>query len=78
MTAPCIRVLGGETAQQRAILIHEAPHVGWVVGSIGPRPFGNREAYRNRPGSPSDVAVREIISEMSRRGGKGSLFVLRG
>ena len=40
-------------------------------------PAGNREAYRNRPGNPSDVAVREIISEMSRRGGRGSVLVLR-
>jgi hypothetical protein len=46
---------------------------------VDPRPFGDREAYSaRRPGNPSDVAVREIISEMSRRGGKGSLFVLRG
>jgi hypothetical protein len=75
----CIRVLGGETAQQRAILIHEAPHVGWVVGCIGPRPFGDRAAYSaRRPGNPSDITVREIIREMNRRGGKGSLFVLRG
>lgn len=73
----CIRVLGGATAQQRGILIHEAPHVGWVIGCIGPRPFGNRNAFSNTPGNPADVATREIISELVRRGGSGSLFVLR-
>ena len=73
----CIRVLGGETEAQRGILIHEAPHVGWVIGCIGPRPFGDRQAYPNQPGNPADMAVREIMSEMSRRGGNGNLFVLR-
>jgi hypothetical protein len=73
----CIRVLGGASAQQRAILIHEAPHVGWVVGCIGPRPHGNREAFANRPGNPSDQALREIVGELSQRGGNGTLFVLR-
>lgn len=33
----CFRVHGGLTAQEQAILIHEAPHVGWLVGCIGPR-----------------------------------------
>lgn len=73
----CIRVLGGETAQQRGILIHEAPHVGWVVGCISPRPYGDRAAYDNTPRNPSDRAVREIISEMTRTGETGNLFVLR-
>jgi hypothetical protein len=73
----CIRVLGGQTEAQRGILIHEAPHVGWVIGCISPRPHGDREAYPNRPGNPSDVAVREIIGEMKRLGGTGNLFVLR-
>ena len=73
----CIRVLGGETQAQRGILIHEAPHVGWVIGCISPRPLGDRAAYPNRSGNPSDRAVREIIAEIARRGGTGSLFVLR-
>jgi len=72
-----IRVLGGETEAQRGILIHEAPHVGWVIGCIGPRPYGDRDAYPNRAGNPSDVAIREIIAEMKRRGGTGNLFVVR-
>jgi hypothetical protein len=73
----CIRVLGGATAQQRGILIHEAPHVGWVIGCIGPRPHGDRRAFDNRPGNPADQTVREIVGELARRGGNGSLFVLR-
>ncbi len=73
----CIRILGGSSAQQRAILIHEAPHVGWVVGCIGPRPHGNRQGFVNRPGNPADLATREIMAELARRGGTGKLFVLR-
>ncbi len=73
----CIRVLGGATEQQRNILIHEATHVGWVVGCIGPRPYGNKEILPEKPGNASDQAVREIIAELKRRGGTGSLFVLR-
>lgn len=73
----CLRVLGGATQQQRGILIHEAPHVGWVVGCIGPRPHGDRRAYDNVPGNPADKAVREIVAEVAKRGGKGTLFVMR-
>ncbi|MDQ6436942.1 hypothetical protein RB623_23065 [Mesorhizobium sp. LHD-90] len=74
----CLRVLGGSSLQQQAILIHEAPNVGWVTGCIGPRPHGNREVFENKTGNPSDLAVREIIREVDRRGGKGQFYVLRG
>lgn len=57
--------------------MHEAPHVGWVVGCIGPRPFGDRRAYDNVPGNPADKTVREIVGEVAKRGGKGTLFVMR-
>lgn len=73
----CIRVLGGATAQQQAILIHEAPNITWVKGCIGPRPHGERRAYRNEAGNPADVTIREIVGELTSRGGKGTLFVLR-
>jgi hypothetical protein len=73
----CIRVLGGATAAQRGILIHEAPSVGWVIGCIGPRPHRDRQVYENRDGNPSDRSTREIISEMTKRGGNGQLFVLK-
>jgi hypothetical protein len=74
----CLRVLGGSTLKQQAILIHEAPNVGWVTGCIGPRPHGNREPLRNEAGNASDLAVREIIREIDRRGGKGQFYVLMG
>jgi hypothetical protein len=35
----CFRVHGGITPQERGILIHEAPHVGWLTGCIGPRRY---------------------------------------
>lgn len=72
----CIRVLGG-VGKQKGILIHEAPHVGWVIGCIGPRPLGERGVLPNRDGNPSDLCVRQIIREMVVHGhGKGQLFVL--
>ncbi|HUG61759.1 MAG TPA: hypothetical protein VMP03_07930 [Methylomirabilota bacterium] len=73
----CIRVLGGERKAEKGILIHEAPNVGWVIGCISPRPKGDRAAYPNREGNPSQKAVQEIVAIMNRTGGgKGSLFVL--
>lgn len=38
----CFRVLGGLTPQERAILIHAAPNVAWLIGCIGPRRLGDR------------------------------------
>ena len=73
----CIRVLGGATEQQRAILIHDAPHVGFVVGCIGPRPWNDRKAYPNLANNPSDRAVQEIMTQLAKANGKGSLHVLR-
>ncbi|MDW6021171.1 hypothetical protein SAZ10_05265 [Mesorhizobium sp. BAC0120] len=73
----CLRVIGGASAQQQAILIHEAPNITWVTGCIGPRPHGDRRPFPNTPGNPADRTVREIVGEVTRRGGKGSLFVLK-
>jgi hypothetical protein len=73
----CIRVLGGATAAQRGILIHEAPNVGWLIGCISPRPKGDRKVYDNRDGNASQQSMKEIISVMNRvAAGQGSLFVL--
>jgi len=47
-----------------------------VVGCIGPRPHGNRQAFANSPGNLVDLTVREMVREFD-RGGTGSLFVLR-
>jgi hypothetical protein len=76
-TGACIRVLGGATAQQRAILIHDAPHVGFVIGCIGPRPWNDRRAYPNVANNPSDRAVQEIMAQLAMAQGKGTLYVLR-
>ena len=38
----CFRVHGGITSQQQGILIHAAPHVGWLIGCIGPRRWNDR------------------------------------
>jgi hypothetical protein len=37
----CFRVRGGHTEAQRGILIHAAPHVGWLTGCISPRKLGD-------------------------------------
>jgi hypothetical protein len=74
----CIRVLGGATLQQQAILIHDAPHVGFVIGCIGPRPWNDRKAYTNTANNPSDKAVQEIRATLAQAHGKGTLYVLRG
>ena len=73
----CIRVLGGATQQQQAILIHDAPHVGFVIGCIGPRPWNDRRAYTNVANNPSDTSVKEIMTELAKAHGKGTLYVLR-
>jgi hypothetical protein len=73
----CIRVLGGATTQQRAILIHDTPNVGYVIGCIGPRPHGDRMPYQNVANNPSDRAVQEIRAELAAREGKGTLYVLK-
>jgi hypothetical protein len=73
----CIRVLGGESQQQQAILIHDAPNVAFVTGCIGPRPHGDRTPYKNVANNPSDKAVQEIMGQVARAHGKGTLFVLR-
>lgn len=38
----CFRVLGGHTLAQLGILIHAAPHVGWLEGCISPRKLGDK------------------------------------
>jgi hypothetical protein len=37
----CFRVVGGLRAKELAILIHAAPHVGWLEGCIGPRKWND-------------------------------------
>lgn len=75
----CIRIYGGSTAQQRNILIHEAPQPGWVVGCIGPRPHNDKGVYSARDeNNPSAQSVREIMRALTAYGAnRGQLFVLR-
>lgn len=72
-----VRVLGGISAQERGILIHEAAHPGWVVGCIAPRPLGNRAVFQTRDANnPSAVATRELIQTLRGSGGTGQMFVI--
>lgn len=69
----CFRVHGGR-GNERGILIHEAPSVGWVIGCIGPRPLSDYTVtHSNRNGNPSHRAMNELI-EIT--GKEGELFVL--
>ena len=63
--------------QQQAILIHDAPHLGFVIGCIGPRPWNDRRAYTDVANNPLDTAVQEIMSQLAKAHGKGALYVLR-
>lgn len=38
----CLRVRGGHTTAEQGILLHAAPHVGWLSGCISPRKLGDR------------------------------------
>ena len=73
-----IRIYGGATAQEQAILIHEAAHPGWVVGCIAPRPLNNRtNGSASDNNNPSAQATREIMRELAQHGGgRGELFIL--
>ena len=69
-------MLGGATAAQRGILIHEAPRVGWLIGCISPCPKGDRRVYPNEDDNPSQRAMQEMMGAMNRFGaGRGDLFV---
>jgi hypothetical protein len=58
----CFRVHGGKVGPEQGILIHEAPHVGWVIGCISPRPLHNyTHEFQNQPGNPSFVAMNELF-----------------
>jgi len=72
-----VRILGGTTPQQQAILIHEAANPGWVTGCIAPRPLGNHGAFEAQDArNPSAVATMELIRTLrTKGGGKGQLFI---
>lgn len=58
----CFRVHGGNPGPEQGILIHEAPHVGWLIGCIGPRPLNNfKLEFENASGNPSFQAMNELF-----------------
>jgi len=66
----CFRTHGGLTAQERAILIHEAPHVGYLIGCIGPRKLNDR----SRGSTDSAHSAMNELFKVSPR--PSELFVL--
>ena len=66
----CFRVLGGVTEKERAILIHEAPHVGWLKGCIGPR------AYQDYSVGNTTTAHSAMLELFALRPLPTALFVL--
>jgi hypothetical protein len=71
----CFRVHGGKAGAERGILIHEAPHVGWVIGCISPRPLNDfRVEFDNAPGNPSFQSMNELFRFVG--AARADLFVL--
>lgn len=71
----CFRVHGGKPGPEQGILIHEAPHVGWVIGCIGPRPLHDFSTDgQNVPGNPSAKAMEELFRLVGRE--RSPFFVL--
>jgi len=71
----CFRVHGGLPGPEQGILIHEAPHVGWLIGCISPRPLDNFETeFDNAPRNPSYNAMDELFRFVGP--GAADLFVL--
>lgn len=71
----CFRVHGGTRTGENGILIHEAPHVGWVVGCISPRPLNNFTLEFPMGRNPSRLAIEELIGFIGKTG-KSDFFVL--
>jgi len=64
----CFRVHGGKTLAEKGILIHEAPHVGWVIGCISPRPLNNyKTEFANAVGNPSYQCMNELFRFVGHR-----------
>ena len=71
----CFRVHGGRPGPEQGILIHEAPHVGWVIGCISPRPLNNFTVeFENAQGNPSYRCMDELFQFVGR--GRADFFVL--
>ena len=80
-TGNCLRVHGHGYKQQGSgndagILVHEAPHIGWLIGCISPREKNNRSQDDDK--QPSRNAMNTIFEAMGgfSNGKEASLFVL--
>jgi hypothetical protein len=80
-TGECLRVHGHGYLQQgtntpAGILVHEAPHVGWLIGCIAPREKNHRTQGHDR--GPSTRAMQFIFNAMGgfQQGKEASLIVL--
>jgi hypothetical protein len=80
-TGQCLRVHGHGYVQQgtntpAGILVHEAPHVGWLIGCIAPRVKNHRTNGHDR--GPSTRAMDFIFNAMGgfQQGREASLIVL--
>lgn len=80
-TGQCLRVHGHGYVQQgtntsAGILVHEAPHVGWLIGCISPREKNHRTQGHDR--GPSTRAMEFIFNTMGgfQQGKEASLIVL--
>jgi hypothetical protein len=81
-TGECLRVHGHGYKQQgtnvtAGILIHEAPHVNWLIGCIAPRVLGHK-VLKSHDRTPSTKAMEHIFKAMGgfRKGKSASLIVL--
>jgi hypothetical protein len=74
-TGNCFRVHGGKPGPEQGILIHEAPHVGWLIGCISPRPLNNFNVeFPNQSGNPSYQCMNELFHFVGHT--RADLFVL--
>lgn len=79
-TGRCLRVHGHNTkngnGSNAGILLHEAPHPGWLIGCIAPREINNKVA--NNEHGPSRRAMDTIFSLMGgfSDGRKAELLVM--
>lgn len=64
------------TGNAAGILVHEAPHVGWLIGCIAPRELNNRRQSNDR--QPSRNAMETIFEAMGgfAIGKQADLFVM--
>lgn len=65
-TGQCFRVINHNTKNKNGgkagILIHEAPHPGWLIGCIAPRELGNKTVGNNKISSRN--AMEKIFRTM--------------